>query len=67
MKWVLRWAASKNLTADNAFMNFKLKLKTAQKTVVFLDAQELKQLTEFKIPDDKKHLEKVRDIFLFCC
>lgn len=67
LKWVLRWAASKNLTVDNAFMNFKLKLKTAQKTVVFLDAQELKQLTEFKIPDDKKYLEKVRDIFLFCC
>lgn len=67
LKWVLRWAASKNLTMDNAFMNFKLKLKTAQKTVVFLDAQELKQLTEFKIPDDKKYLEKVRDIFLFCC
>ncbi len=48
-------------------MNFKPKLKTARKTVVFLDAQELKQLTDFEIPEDKKYLEKVRDIFLFCC
>ena len=39
LKWVLRWSASKNLTVDNAFMDFKPKLKTAQKTVVFLDAQ----------------------------
>lgn len=67
LKWVLRWSASKNLTSDNAFMNFKPKLKTARKTVVFLDAQELKQLTDFEIPEDKKYLEKVRDIFLFCC
>lgn len=67
LKWVLRWSASKNLTVDNAFMNFKPKLKTAQKTVVFLDTQELKQLTDFKIPEDKKYLEKVRDVFLFCC
>lgn len=67
LKWVLRWAASKNLTKDNAFMNFKPKLKTTQKTVVFLDAKELKQLTDFEIPEDKKYLEKVRDVFLFCC
>ncbi len=67
LKWVLRWSASKNLTSDNAFLNFKPKLKTARKTVVFLDAQELKQLTDFEIPEDKKYLEKVRDIFLFCC
>ncbi len=67
LKWVLRWSASRNLTVDNAFMNFKPKLKTAQKTVVFLDAQELKQLTDFEIPEDKKYLEKVRDVFLFCC
>lgn len=67
LKWVLRWSASKNLTVDNAFMDFKPKLKTAQKTVVFLDAQELKQLTDFEIPEDKKYLEKVRDVFLFCC
>ncbi len=67
LKWVLRWSASKNLTVDNAFMNFKPKLKTVQKTVVFLDAQELKQLTDFEIPEDKKYLEKVRDVFLFCC
>lgn len=56
LKWVLRWAASKNLTKDNAFMNFKPKLKTTQKTVVFLDAKELKQLTDFEIPEDKKYL-----------
>ncbi len=67
LKWVLRWSASKNLTVDNAFMDFNPKLKTAQKTVVFLDAQELKQLTDFEIPEDKKYLEKVRDVFLFCC
>jgi len=34
---------------------------------VFLDAQELKQLTDFEIPENKKYLEKIRDIFLFCC
>lgn len=42
LKWVLRWSASKNLTVDNAFMNFKPKLKTVQKTVVFFRRPRIK-------------------------
>lgn len=67
VKWFLRWSTKKEYNNNNAFDAFKPKLKTTQKKVIFLTWNELSKLREYPIPETKKYLERVRDIFLFCC
>jgi len=67
LKWFLRWSIKRGYTKDNAFELFKPKLKSTQKKIIFLTQSELIQLKNFKIPSSKKHLEKIRDVFLFQC
>lgn len=52
---------------DTTFMTFRAKLKSTEKEVIFLTADELKQLMTYDIPKKKEHLDRVRDAFLFCC
>lgn len=35
--------------------------------MIFLTWDELTQLREYKIPESKEYLDRVRDVFLFCC
>jgi integrase len=67
LKWFLRWSAKKGYNSNIVFDSFKPKLKNAQKKVIFLNWKELNQLRDFSIPETKKYLERVRDVFLFCC
>jgi integrase len=67
LKWFLRWSVKKGYNDNNIFDSFKPKLKNAQKKVIFLTWKELNQLRDFTIPETKKYLERVRDVFLFCC
>lgn len=67
LKWFLRWAKKKGYNHNTDFESFKPKIKITQKKIIFLTQTELKKLKEYTIPDDKKYLEKVRDIFLFQC
>lgn len=67
VKWFLRWSMRKGYNNNNTFESFKPKLKTTQKKVIFLTADELSKLREYSIPKTKKYLDRVRDIFLFCC
>ena len=67
VKWFLRWSIRKGYNENNAFETFKPKLKTTQKKVIFLTADELTKLREYSVPETKKYLDRVRDIFLFCC
>ncbi|KAA6309779.1 Tyrosine recombinase XerC, partial [termite gut metagenome] len=67
LRWFLRWAVEKGYSENRAFDAFKPKLKTTQKKVIFLTWEELNRLREYPIPESKKYLERVRDIFLFCC
>lgn len=67
LRWYLRWALEKGYTTNKTFENFKPKLKTTQKKVIFLDWNELTQLREYPIPESKKYLDRVRDVFLFQC
>ena len=53
--------------SNNAYDNYKPKLKSTQKKIIFLTWDELNHLREFKIPANKQALERVRDIFLFQC
>lgn len=66
-KWFLKWAKRKKYITNLSFEDFKLKLKKVPKKIIFLTRAELNQLKEFDIPNNKKHLEKVRDIFMFQC
>jgi len=67
LKWFLRWALRKSYHNNNVFETFKPKLKTTQKKVIFLTWTELTQLREYNIPETKKYLDRVRDVFLFQC
>lgn len=67
LKWFLRWGKKKSYNKNLTFETFKPKLKTTQKKVIFLTWPELTSLREYKIPETKKYLERVRDVFLFQC
>lgn len=67
LKWFLKWATAKGYNKCRDYQEFKPKLKTSQNSVVFLTLPEIKKLCDYHIPESKKHLEKVRDGFVFCC
>ena len=67
LKWFFRWCQEKGYCKCSDYQNFDPKLKTTPKKVIFLDESELEQLETFEIPEGKKYLERVRDVFLFCC
>lgn len=67
LKWFLRWSNHKGHNKITEFEAFKPKLKNTPKKVIFLTTEELKQLQDYKIPEAKQYLDRVRDVFLFCC
>ena len=67
LKWFLRWSFKKGYNQNIAFDTFKPKLKTTSKKIIFLTWDELNRLKDYQIPKDKQSLERVRDVFLFCC
>ncbi|MDO5665124.1 MAG: phage integrase SAM-like domain-containing protein, partial [Bacteroidia bacterium] len=67
LKWFLRWSFKKGYNKNSAYDSFKPKLKNSPKKVIFLTWDELTQLREYQIPEQKQYLERVRDVFLFCC
>lgn len=67
LKWFLRWSFGKGHMTLTAYETFKPKLKSTQKIVIFLTWDELTRLRECEIPESKQYLERVRDVFLFCC
>jgi integrase len=67
LKWFLRWSTKNGYNTNRNFEDFKLKLKSTKKKVIFLTWKELNQLRDCEIPETKKYLERVRDVFLFSC
>lgn len=67
LKWFLRWGFKKGIHQNNAYDNYKPKLKSTQKKIIFLTWDELNRLREFEIPANKQALDRVRDVFLFQC
>jgi integrase len=67
LKWFLRWSSKKGYNQNTAYDTFKPKLKNTPKKVIFLTWKELTKLREYQIPETKQYLERVRDVFLFCC
>ena len=69
LKWFLRWADEKGYNTEKAYRAFRPKLKGAatDKQVIFLTWEELMTVYKFNIPETKKYLDRVRDVFCFCC
>lgn len=67
LKWFLRWSTRKGYCLNTAFETFKPKLRSTTKKVIFLTWEELNQMRNCVIPENKQYLERVRDVFLFCC
>lgn len=69
LKWFLRWALI-NKYHDNTFFQHYTpgicKPKSDNTFIVFLNNEELQQLKAFDFSKNER-LDKVRDIFLFCC
>lgn len=74
LKWFLKWARNEGYNKNDAFLTFAPKMPTAEKKVIFLDWSELMTVYKFdfaSVPtletDSVKALERVRDVFCFCC
>ncbi|MDD2475441.1 MAG: site-specific integrase [Dysgonamonadaceae bacterium] len=67
VRWFLRWSARKGYYTGNLHETFKPKFKGIDgnsKEIIYLNQDELKLLQNFS---GKEYLERVRDVFLFCC
>lgn len=67
VKWFLKWSIQKNYSSNKDFEVFKPKLKTSNSTIIYLDWDELMSVYKKDIPSEHQNLEKVRDVFCFCC
>ncbi|MCW3806132.1 site-specific integrase [Plebeiibacterium marinum] len=67
LKWFLKWAVEKKHTTNTDYQSFKPKLKTAENQVIYLSSAELDKVRNCNIADSKQYLDRVRDVFLFCC
>ncbi len=67
LKWFLRWSTEKGYNKTLDFQTFRAKLKMVDNRVVFLTWEELMNVYNFQIPENKKYLDRVRDVFCFCC
>lgn len=69
-RWFLRWAAKKGYYNGNAHDTFKPKLKGTDgnsKEIIYLTQEEIKILENHVFLPTQAALERVRDVFLFCC
>lgn len=67
LKWFLQWAAVNKYHNIMDFKNYKPHLATTKKRVIFLTIDEIKKLLATEIPENRPGLERVRDVFVFCC
>jgi len=70
VRWFLRWAANKGYYQGTVHDTFKPKLKGIDgnsKEIIYLSQDEIKQLQEYQFKPNEEALERVRDVFLFCC
>ncbi len=54
------------IDTDWKIHNIELKV-VAGKNVIFLNLEEFNRIYDFKFPEDKKYLERTRDVFCFQC
>lgn len=63
-----KWCNEKDYLMSEEWKKFKPEIKTVKKNhVVFLTWDELIRLYHLEFPENKKYLERVRDVFCFQC
>jgi integrase len=68
LRWFLRWCEKKDLIHDKNVVDFHSKLKDVEdKTIVYLTYDEFQQVYEYQVPESKKYLQRVKDVFIFQC
>ena len=67
LKWFLKWATNKGYNTNVAYRLFRPTLKRTQKKVIYLTKDEMKKILALDIPQERKALENVRDVLIFCC
>lgn len=70
VRWFLRWAFNSGYYAGHLHETFKPKLKGTSgdsKEIIYLTQSEVKKLQDQTFTRSQSALERVRDVFLFCC
>ena len=70
VRWFLRWANSRGLYNGTLHETWRPKLKGVngnQKEIIYLEWDELMAVYNFEVPESKKYLARVRDVFCFQC
>lgn len=70
LRWFLRWAHKQGYYQGKVHDTFKPKLKGTDgnsKEIIYLTQEELKTLENHVFLPTQAALERVRDVFLFCC
>ena len=70
LRWFLRWAVKKGYYSGNAHITFRPKIKGIDgnsKEIIYLTEDEIKKLQFHEFTPGQHYLERVRDVFLFCC
>ena len=70
VRWFLRWAAQRGFYQGDVHETFKPKLKGVSvdsKEIIYLTQEEIKALQTHQFTAIESALERVCDVFLFCC
>ena len=63
----LNWATRKGYNIKLDYQSFRPNLKQAHNQPIYISQEEIHQLMDFKAPKGQERLEKIRDLFIFCC
>lgn len=69
LKWFLRWCNRTNYFKNNLYDTFQPKFKqpVGEKEIIYLTKDELRLWVSHQFLPGQEHLERVRDVFAFCC
>lgn len=70
VRWFLRWASSNGYYKGKSHETFRVKLKGTDgnlNDLVYLSWDELMNLAYLEIPEKMPGIDRVRDVFCFCC
>lgn len=65
LKSFLRWMLANGYPVNQEALEYKPNLIVVPKTVTYLKYRELKEFSDYVFPENKKYLEKARDMFVF--
>ncbi len=68
LSWFLNWATKKGINTNDAYLKYAPSIKQTQKKVIYLTDAELELLATVDLSaSNRRHLERIRDIFMYQC